>query len=350
MVSERERGRTCWLQLTPLGRAPRGRAGLQSGKNADAPASNARAMSYPRLCIVSSLLLAACASTPKEPEEPKERMQVTAYNSNAMRTQTTLGAYLGQLDRSIQSWNAMFLSGDRVRDAHTLRSLSVDIGHRAGKLYYELVETLETSPAPQNRSVAAAALGFVHTQDALTPLLNALSDVSVEVRANALLALAILGDPKTPLGGVVQAMQLGLTEEIRANAALAVLEVLRAGGTPTEGLVDAARLGLHDDAPLVRTQCALILAHQDDEISIDDLALQLYHDTVNTAAMAAGRALAYLGSRNLRVKGRCARALAASLTLTNATVKASILEDLRKLARANFADEEAWVEWAHRLD
>lgn len=307
-------------------------------------------MPQPRFWIVSSLLLAACASTSEPEEEPRERMQVTAYSPQALRTQTTLGAYLMQLDRSIQSWNAMFLSGDRVRDAHTLRSLSVDIGHRAGKLYYELVETLETSRAPQNRAVAAAALGFVQTKDALTPLLNALADKNMQVRANALLGLAILGDPKTPLGGVVEAMQLGLTEEIRANAALAILEVLRAGGTPSEGVLDAARLGLHDEAPLVRTQCALILAHQDDEHSIDDLALQLYHDGVNTASMAAGRALAYLGSRNIRVKGRCARALAASLTMTNATVKASILDDLRKLARANFADEEAWVEWAHRLD
>ena len=303
--------------------------------------------------ISLALLLAACAATGEDssaPVEEKERMAVTAYSPEAVRTQTTFGAYLAQLDRSIQSWTAMFLSGDRARDGQKLRSLALDIEHRASKLFYELVEALETSPSEQNRCISAAALGFVRTEESLTPLLNAITDRSPEVRADALLGLAVLGDPETPLGGVVEAMRVGITPEIRSNAALAVIEVLRAGGTPSEGMVDAARLGLQSEEPLVRTQCALILAKEQDHIAIDDLSLQLSNDPVNTAAMAAGRALAYMGSREPTIKGRCARALAASLRLTNSTLKASVIDDLRKLARANYTTDEDWIQWAHRLD
>jgi len=305
------------------------------------------------LLLWLGLVLGACSAPGSRGEgsreEARERMKVSVYDARAKLTNTTFGAYLVQLDNSIQAWTAMFISGDRVQDAHKLRALAVDIGTRAGKLYEPIVEALETGP-PHNRRVCAAALGFVPNGAPLNPLLNALGDEDELVRANALLALAVLGDPTTPLGAILEQMGGGATVAIRSNAALALIEILRAGGKGDEGLVPAARLGLHDEEPLVRTQCALILAHQQDAASIDDLALQLYHDPVNAAAMAAGRALAYLGSRDPHVKGRCARALAASLGVTNATVRSSVLNDLRKLAQANFGSDEDWVTWSQRLD
>ena len=307
---------------------------------------------YP-LWLSLGLVLGACSSPgshgKETPEEARERMKVSVYDARAKLTNTTFGAYLAQLDHSIQAWTAMFISGDRVQDAHKLRALAVDIGTRAGKLYEPIVEALETGP-PQNRRVCAAALGFVQSGAPLNPLLNAMGDEDELVRANALLALAVLGDPSTPLGGVLEQMRSGTTRAIRSNAALALIEILRAGGKGDEELVAAARIGLHDEEPLVRTQCALILAHQQDAASIDDLALQLYHDPVNAAAMSAARALAYLGSRDAHLKGRCARALAVSLATTNGTVKSSVLNDLRKLAQANFSSDEDWVTWSQRLD
>ena len=307
-----------------------------------------------QLCLVASLLLAGCSSSSPKPDGPledaREHMEVVAYNPDAKLETSSLGSYLVGLDRSIQVWNGLFLSGDQERDALKLRSLSVDIGYRTRKLFYELVDELENSQAVNNRRVVAAALGFVQQPEAMSPLLNALSDPDLEVRTNALLGLGILGDPKTPTAGITEQMRSGLTERIRSNAALALLEILRAGGTADPDLLEAARAGLHDTEPLVRTQCALILAHQLDTESIDDLALQLFSDDVNSAAMAAGRAIAYLGSRDSHVKGRCARALTASLGRVNSLVKRSVLNDLRKLSSMNFAEEEDWVEWAHRLD
>lgn len=279
-------------------------------------------------------------------------MQVTSYNPKAKLDRTSFGAYLAHLDRSLQTWTNLFLSGDRVRDARTLQGVALDISTRAGKLYSELIETLETGP-PQNRRVAAAALGFVQSREALSPmnaLLNALSDPDELVRSNALLGLAVLGDPKTPLGGISQKLQLGTTSAERCNAALALIEILRAGATGDDRLLALARAGLHDEEPLIRTQCALILAQMQDTSAIEDLALILYEDDVNTPAIAAARALAYLGSHDLHVKGRCARALTASLGMVNSTVKAAVTRDLRKLADKNYSEDEDWVTWSHRLD
>jgi len=275
-------------------------------------------------------------------------MRVEAYNQQAIRSRDSIGGYLLQLDRSIQQWNQLFLDGKATNDARKLKGLYQSIGERTRKLFFEIVEQLESGPI-QNRRVAAAALGFVGQEDALSPLLNALTDPDETVCANALLSLAVLGDARTPTGSLAHHLRFGASPRLRNNAALALLEVLRVGGDGGDEVVKAAREALVDDDPGVRTHAALILAHQRDVASIESLALQLGGDSTNSAAMAAGRALAYIGSKELPYQGQCARALAASLSRVEPMVKASVLSDLAKLAGKRYAKDEDWVIWAHRL-
>lgn len=309
-------------------------------------------MFKPRPIWILLAPLLACASTGGESESPlegaQERMQVEGYAQEALREKTTLGMALAQLDRSIQAWNQLFLNGSEATDGRRLRNLQDSITHRTRKLFYEIVDQLETGP-PINRRIAATALGFAANEESLSPLLNALSDSDDEVVANALLGLSLLGDPDTPTSSLAGLIQSGTTPTIRSNAALATLEVLRSGASAAESVLPSARSGLHDQDPRVRTQCALILAHRMDVASIGDLSLAMLEDPVPSAAMAATRALAYMGSNDNRQKGRVARIMTAGLSRLEGGRRDSLLNDLRKLAGRNYAKDEDWVTWAHRL-
>ncbi|MDP6739027.1 MAG: HEAT repeat domain-containing protein, partial [Planctomycetota bacterium] len=230
----------------------------------------------------------------------------------------------------------------------TLNRLEDAIRSRSLKLFDLLVEQLESGP-PYNRRVAATALGFTSSDRALSPLLNALSDPDQEVINNALVGLSVLGEPTTPLQGIVHQMRFGSSEQIRGNASLALLECLQVGSPTIPEVVEAARAGLHDDAAYVRTKSALILAFERDVDSIGALALQLYEDDLDSAAMAASRAIAYLGKHEVRSQGNCARALTASLGKVNDAVNHAVLRDLQRLSGRNYPTHAEWVQWAHRL-
>ncbi|MDA1266047.1 MAG: HEAT repeat domain-containing protein [Planctomycetota bacterium] len=308
----------------------------------------------PARCLpwILTPLLFSCASTEEGPKSAldgaQDRMRVEAYDRAALRENVTTGLYLAQLDRSIQMWNQIFLSGNKATDGRKLKILSESIRHRTGKLFHEVVAELESGP-PINRRIAAAALGFVPSENSLSPLLNALTDLDDEVVANALFGLAKLGDPDTPTASLAHLIEFGSTPVIRSNASLATLEVMRMDGDGSDMVRHAARKGLTDQDPGVRTHCALILARVLDFTSIEDLTLQLREDPVPSAAMAAGRAIAYMGSKEDRQMGRVARVLTAALSHVDGRVKQSLLLDLRTFAERNYAKDEDWVTWAHRL-
>lgn len=295
--------------------------------------------------------LAACASQGSEPEsaldDARERMPVEAYSSEALLERTTIGLALADLDKSIQLWNQLFLNGNEATDGRRLKILQESISYRTQKLFYEIVDQLETGP-PINRQIAASALGFVRVKESLSPLLNALSDTDDEVVANALLGIALLGDEATPTASLADLLQNGRTPAARNNAALALLEVLRSEAEAEPAVLTAARSGLHDQDPGVRSQSALILAHQLDAAAIEDLTLVLLEDPVPNAKMAAGQAIAYIGSKDQYQFGRVARILTAALSKVDPRTKASILDNLRKLAKKNYSKDEDWIAWAHR--
>ena len=303
------------------------------------------------LTILLTLAIAASCAAPKESKglaAERERLKVSVYNPGAIREQSSVGTYIATLDRSIQQWNHNFLTGNKDRDRRTLNRLEDAIRSRSLKMFDMLVEQLESGP-PFNRRVAATALGFTNSDRSLSPLLNALSDPDQDVINNALVGLSVLGDPTTPLQGILHQMRFGSSELIRGNASLALLECLQAGSPTIPEVVDAARSGLNDDGPYVRTKSALILAFEQDVESIGNLALQLSDDDLDSAAMAASRAIAYLGKHKIHSQGNCARVLTAALGKVNDAVTGAELRDLQRLSGRNSPTHAEWVQWAHRL-
>ena len=105
-----------------------------------------------------------------------------------------------------------------------------------------------------------------------------------------------------------------------------------------------------DPLPGVRAQCTLLLAQLKDGDSFQPIADRL-HDETNFVALAAGRALAYLGREVTAEKGRCARALVKAWIAAKEPRKSAFLRDMLSLEPPrNYGDkEEDWLEWSLRL-
>ncbi|MCP3915789.1 MAG: HEAT repeat domain-containing protein [bacterium] len=303
-----------------------------------------------RTLCAALVLCAACASNASKNETPDEdRFKVKAWNPEVLENNNTTGVYLAELDVSLKAWNNLLLTARDQGELRRVKMLEEDITFRATKRREAILEQLESGP-PSNRQIAALALGFTKSPTVLSPLLAALEDTEPDVVSNALMGLAILRDPETPLAGIAHHMTESPYERNRSNASWAILRVLRSGGDGSEHIRTAAHAALRDDEPSVRAHAALILAHLLDEEALDTLKLQLFDD-VNISAGAASRGLAYIGAKQERLKGQCARALTGCLEKVNSTVKASVLRDLMLLSQRNYGkDTDAWVEWSHRLD
>jgi len=70
---------------------------------------------------------------------------------------------------------------------------------------------------------------------------------------------------------------------------------------------------------------------------------------LDSAAMAASRAIAYLGKHKIHSQGNCARVLTAALDKVNDAVTGAVLRDLQRLSGRNYPTHAEWVQWAHRL-
>ena len=264
-----------------------------------------------------------------------------------------MGPLLASLDSEVRAWNNLALSATSERELRQARVLEQSLRYQGELRAEHLIAELQ-SDSVFNRQVAAVVLGFSGQPEALSPLLAALEDPSPEVESNALLGLAILEDPETPLGGITERLRDGLDSKTRINAAYALRQVVRSAkksGAPTRSdeWLAAARGALADDEPGVRAQCAMLVAGELDRASIDHLSL-LLNDEVPLSALASARALAYIGTQVPELKGRTARALTSALTEATGAQKDSLRQILMAMSRANYGDDDAeWVEWAHRL-
>lgn len=266
--------------------------------------------------------------------------------------QQAIGYALAELDGSIQKWNSMVLTGNEVKDGQRVQYLEEAIRYRAQESFEGLVEQIETGPVI-NRQIAATALGFTGTADALAPLLAALLDRDDQVVANALLGLSVLGHPETPVENIASKMSdRSQPTSVRVNAGRA-LRAIRVGhlqGEARAAVTGAARSGLGDEEPGVVMNSALLLAELLDADSILALSERLPHPSSNVAR-AASRSLAYLGSIEITAKGQVVRALVASLPHVDPrSVRPYVFQDLQRLAGKNYGDDvELWLKYANSL-
>jgi HEAT repeat protein len=291
------------------------------------------------LGALSLALVAACASV----DSPKGRQPQAVH---PQPEDLSIGFFLSQLSTRIERWNFLKLEGKTASDDRQLHLLEQHIRSDARLRLGEVIAELESGP-PTNRSVAAMALGFTGLDEAQSPLLAALDDREPRVVANALLALGLLALPDTPLSQVCYLLRRDADPFIRNNAALAIKNILAAGGTD-ECAIESARVAVLDAVPGVRTTAALILALTNDTESMNLLG-DLLHDEVPLVCSAAARSLAHLG-RTPSHAGSAARVLVAALDRVDARHREIVRHELVRLSKQDLGDKvEPWRDWAFRL-
>lgn len=304
-------------------------------------------------CLALGLLCLACNSTSAGRSLDDDLGE--PYVPPPEQEELAIGPYLTELSKSVKVWANLISSGRTRQDRDKVRLLQEELRDETDKRFDDLIEQLEVGP-PVNREIAAAVLGFSEREEALAPLLAALDDRNDAVVRNALLSLSQLRDPRTPLTLVIDQLRFNDSPEVRGNAAMTVRILIDEVQVPYDRdyMQRVARGGITDPSPVVRTQCALILASVEDPESIDTLEALLSDDVVLVAS-AAARSLAYIGTRNSQVAGRCARALSGMLPEAKPTLRGRLLENLKLLRNSvsdglAFEDEpEKWLEWAHGL-
>lgn len=295
------------------------------------------------LALLLCAALCACQSATKDLEEPKTEPFVPLPDEDP----ATIGFLMTQLDKSIQRWSELKLTGDDPKEARTLDALETNLQERTRKRREDLVAVLESGP-PLNREIAAVALGFTHDPTVLSPLLAALSEGEPALAQKALLGIGVLGLAETPTAQISHMMVRDPDPWTRNNAAFALQRVAAAGGRTPE-VAESARAGLADEEPGVRAQCASVLGILEDEAAVEQLG-HLIYDDVNLVAAAAITSLARIGRFQLQSKGQVARYLADALERVGSQRREQVLRGLVLLSDKNLGgDSEDWKEWAYRL-
>lgn len=176
----------------------------------------------PLLC----LLAAGCGGGPDLAADPQieedfvERQRAIEDEKNKQ----TFEADLITLDKALDKYATAWMTSE-LQPAEKLREKLEDfLRLTVAKHYDRLVTTAEKREYPTNRAIALAALGFSGRPEALDPLLNGARDKEEQVAVAALFGLAVLQEPRTPLGVLGQIMVDGEKPvEVRRNASLALL-------------------------------------------------------------------------------------------------------------------------------
>jgi HEAT repeat protein len=296
------------------------------------------------LALIAVGLLAACSSSPTEPEAfkgPEEFVEPPSPDDAPM------GKFLADFDNSMRYWTNLMLAARNEEQRREARQLEAIMGVQAVRRFDELVVELETGPA-RNRQRAAAALGFSRDRAALAPLVGALDDPEADVVHNALLGLTLLGFAETTPEPIVALMVDSPDPETRSNAAYALRTFVEAGQDPTPYL-GTVRAGLNDPSGGVRVQCALVAGLAADGASVEKLG-DMLHSSEPLVTHAAIEALKLIGLEDGHSKGPVARLLVNRWRKADRALEPRLRLAMIQLAGIDYGeDAEPWIEWAQKL-
>ena len=323
------------------------------------------------LALAALLAAASCQTTTREGAEIKskpdsnkpKRVMTDPTVTTGDGTEASINEIYLKLDASIARWSVLKLSGSLPSDAKKYQALQEDIQYTATRYQVDLIEALETGPPPR-RQVAALALGFSEAKSLpsderdpskasrvspIPALLAALNDDVPEVVANAIYALGIKGDASIPTARIIEFLATSSHNALRTNAAWTLAELAQKGA-PLDGVLPVARRALADEAASVRSQAVVILAAKLDGESIPALA-GVIRDERNLPALAAIRGLAYMGSKDIKLKGKAARALVNSMDQVRPEIRSQLLANLVQLSNLNYGPKatDEWKSWANNI-
>lgn len=298
------------------------------------------------LSILLLLSFTGCNST-----QNAEELKAEPYTpiETVSPTEKSIGLFLSELSNWLQAWTTKTISASTREDRSKQDLLELHLMQKVNERRFELITELQAGP-PQNRIVAAGALGFSGNPDVLSPLMAALDDPNPRVVTNALMSIGVLKSHDTPVEPLCEILSSAPESSHRWGAANALLNVLQAGAfDETECARGSARIGLTDEEPMVRAQCAMILGQIVDADSLGEIAGLLY-DKYPLVAKAAARSIGYIGAQDAHSKGPAARLLFDALENSAKARQMLILEDLSRLADRNYQlDLEKWREWVERM-
>lgn len=294
--------------------------------------------------LAAALLpLTACASTPEEQD-------LLPFEVDSMEVEDdaeSVGYLMAQLDRGIRAWSKLKQVTRTVEEDRQMRGWEGWVGSQARQHLEEVLEQLESGP-PNNRAVAAVALGFTREEPALGPLLAAVEDRDPLVVGNALLGLGILARPETPLDRACHLLRRSPHAEVRRNAAFCLQRVIDAGGR-AECARSSARDALGDPEAPVRVMATIILSLLDDAESLREIGDRIY-DEQELVGVAAATSVAALGLKHEERSGEAARILVQALETLPRERRWRVRYELARLRGADLGeDPSAWRDWAERL-
>lgn len=331
--------------------------------------------------LAAAALGAGCSGTAEDPLEggrPLTPQEMEYQRKLALSEQVALDAtgrskLILSLDRSLQHWHRSTVEQVGTEEKQLTDSFEEVLQVTVYMNFDEILDVLE-SGAPNQRGIAAAALGFSRLKEpedpaqrerflarwprlyprAIDPLVRHLGAEEPYVVQNCLLALWKLGDASTPVGPLLELLA-SPDPSIRANAALALSTVL----TPETGETAIAALlnALYDDDPKVRNHAATAVGAIRHKGAAGRLA-QMLDDHYLLVQANAARALGQLGDR-----GNCGVLIArlerlqaempdskfrekTDLDDRRRFVQAHLIDALQRLSGKYFGGEiEKWREW-----
>lgn len=301
------------------------------------------------LALPLCLSLAACASGGAKKSMTDREFEVESGDYVERQVEgepKNAGKILAEFDGKMRAWSGLTAVGDDTKDGPRATGLFQDLKFRANRHLQLLIDELQFG-VTKNRIIAAMAVGFSGSDEALSPLLAALEDADERVEINALIGLYILRSKDTPLGVLTDRMTSHPNPTVRHMAADALAYCVQEGATG-DGLVVAAHKGLIDEEPMVRARSALLLAELVDAESID-LISDLLYDEVQIVKQAARQSITYIGLNDDQAKGDAARALGSALSKAESKRdEKKLILYMQTLSTINLGDDvDEWLRWAN---
>lgn len=201
---------------------------IRGPRPSKAPAMLHRA---PTLCLLS-VVLAACSSAPEGVKDPQAEAAARDRRRLAEETERKLsdpGRLITDLDKQLDAYLRYRLTTGSVQSDTEVAKLG-DLLERQARDHLEfLIAQSNQTEYPRNRAIAIGTLGFAKPPEAervLDPILNGLTDPNQEVVANAVFALGVLADPRTPPGALARVIDSSSLDSMtRGGAAWALHEI-----------------------------------------------------------------------------------------------------------------------------
>ena len=309
-----------------------------------APAPLRRALAA--LLLPLALLTGACRSTEPDAEVVEFPSVDGKFTQTGVQAEDTVGFLMARLGQEVQVWSNLKQRNRDEEDERRLRGVEGWLREKTQWRLAEILTELESGP-PQNRAVAAVAVGFSGAEAAQSPLLAALDDRDAQVVSNALMGLGILGMADTPLDRVCDLVRIHPDPAVRRNAAFALQRLVEAGSREACAR-ESAHEALRDTEAPVRVMSAIVLAQLDEGDALRALGDRL-HDEDEIVAVAAATAIAAIGQRVSSRTGEAARLLVEGMAKHGGDRRWRIEYELMRLADRDHGDLQQWREWANRL-